>query len=100
MAVLTTAQRQQVWRGLMRYWSNERIEVAVSKTDILDAIDNTDAWIEGHQKGVLDTIGYDDALPANFKANATAVQKDELLCCVAARRVSEDFLRRLVGGVD
>ena len=95
MAELTTEDRQRVWRGLVRYWSNLRETLgAFSKADLLAAVNDTDAWIEDNQ------VSFNAALPNPFKAQATLTQKTLLFCCVAAMRVSPAFARLLLGEVD
>lgn len=94
MATLTTAQRQQVWRGLMRYWSQKTEELVLNKADLQAAVDATDTWIETNQ------TGFNNALPTAAKTNLTATQKTLLFCIVAALRVSKIFAIRLVGEVD
>jgi len=95
VAELTTEDRQRVWRGLVRYWSNLRETLgAFSKADLLAAVNDTDAWIEDNQ------VSFNAALPNPFKAQATLTQKTLLFCCVAAMRVSPAFARLLLGEVD
>lgn len=95
MAELTTVDRQRVWRGLMRYWSNLRETLgAFSKSELYDAVVATDAWIEAAQSS------YNAALPNPFRAEATLTQKTMMFCCVAAMRVSPAFARMLLGEVD
>ena len=94
MAELTTEQRQQVWRGLMRYWSRLREPMALSKSDLQAAIDATDTWIDDNQ------VSFNNALPAAAKTNLTAAQKTVLFCVVAARRVDVGFAKKLLGEVD
>ena len=95
MAELTTVDRQRVWRGLMRYWSNLRETLgAFSKSELYDAVVATDQWIESAQ------ASYNSALPEPFGTEATLAQKTLLFCCVAAMRVSPAFARRLLGEVD
>jgi len=46
MAELTIVQRQKIWRGLMRFWSQNWTKVALSKSDLQAAVNATDTWIE------------------------------------------------------
>ncbi len=95
MAVLPDADRQRIWRGMMRWWSRAREPVAgCLKADILAAVNATDAWIEANQ------ASYNSALPTTFRTNATLAQKTLLFCAVALARVSIDMLRRVFGEVD
>jgi len=95
MAELSTTDRQRIWRGLMRYWSNLRETLgAFSKADLLEAVSDTDAWIEGNQ------VSFNAALPNPFKTQATLAQKTLLFCCVALMRVDPGagaWLRRAMG---
>ena len=95
MAELSIEDRERIWRGLMRYWSNlwETV-VGCDKADLLAAINATDTWIEDNQGA------YNTALPNPFKTNATTTQKTLLFCAVAAMRVSPAFARMLFGEVD
>lgn len=95
MAELSTEDRQRIWRGLMRYWSNlwETL-VGCTKADLQAAINATDTWIENNQ------VSYNAALPNPFKTNATQAQKTLLFCCVAAMRVSPAFCRMLLGDLE
>ena len=95
MATLSDTDRQRIWRGLMRHWSNLREVVSgISKAELRAAVDATDNWIEGNQ------VSYNASLPNPFKTQATQVQKTLLFCCVAAMRVSPAFARMLLGEVD
>ncbi len=95
MAQLPTADRQRIWRGLMRYWSAEREAIGgCAKADILAAVEATDTWIDDDQAAV------NTALPATFRTNATLAQKTLLFCAVALMRVSIGALRRMFGEVD
>ena len=95
MAQLPTADRQRIWRGLMRYWSAERESIgACQKTDLLAAVEATDTWIDNNQ------AAYNAALPALARTNLTTTQKSLLFCAVALMRVSAGALRRLFGEVD
>lgn len=95
MTELSTADRQRIWRGLMRYWSAEYAPMSnISKTDLQAAVNAADTWIDNNQ------TGYNTALPDAFRNNATQAQKTVLFCVVAAMRVNQDFARKLVGEVD
>ena len=94
MAQLPTEDRQRIWRGLMRPWSNEREAVAILKADVLAAGNATDTWIDNNQ------ASYNTALPEAARNNLTTAQKTLLFCAVALARVSIPFLRRVFGEVD
>lgn len=95
MAVLTTGERQEVWRGVMRYWSSLRELIAVlSKDDLLGAVNATDTWINDN------AASYVAALPAAAQTNLSGTQKTVLFCAVALRRVSKAFAKAVFGEVD
>ena len=90
MAVLSTAQRDQVWKAFMRIGTGENFTVV--KQVIRDAVDDADNWAESAAAAVPAT-GYNGALNATFRTNATAAQKALLLALVcwlrAGRPLSE-----------
>lgn len=92
MAELSTADRQRIWRGLMRYWSNLWEMVDASKAELQTTVNETDTWIDDNQ------ASYNSGL--TYAANFTTAQKTLIFCCVAAMRVSLVFARRLLGEVD
>ena len=94
MAELSTEDRERIWRGIMRWWSNVREPVGISKDELLAAVNATDIWIDSNQ------ASYNTALPVAARDNLTQAQKTLLFCCVALTRVSIAFLRRVVGEVD
>lgn len=95
MAELSPGDRQKIANGIQRYWSRFWEEIgAVTKGDLLAAIEATDTWIDGNQ------AAYNAALPQPFRSEATLEQKTFLFCCVAAMRVGIGFLRSLIGEVD
>ena len=94
MAELSTEDRERIWRGLMRWWSNLREPVALSKADLQAAVNATDTWIDTNQ------TGYNQALPQAARDNLTQEQKTLLFCAVALARVSLMLLRRIFGEVD
>ncbi len=91
MAVLSTADRQRVWRGLMRYWSRAGETVAETKAALQVLVNETDGWIDDNQ------ASFSSALTAN---SLTAAQKTLLFCAVALMRVDPGvalLLRRALG---
>ncbi len=91
MAVLSTADRQRIWRGLMRYWSREGDSIAESKAELQTLVNETDGWIDDNQGS------YNGALTAN---SLTAAQKTLLFCAVALMRVDPGvaaLLKRALG---
>ena len=91
MATLPENERQQVHRGLMRYWSSLFEEMPYLSPELKAAVDATDDWIEANQ------AAYNAALPEPFRSNAALSQKTILLSAVASMRVSPEFARRLFG---
>ena len=94
MANLSTDDRRRIWRGLMRRADLFGGVSGVRKTDLQDAIDATDNWIEANQ------AAFNAALPVTFRTNATSAQKTILFCAVALARVSIALLRGVLGEVD
>ena len=95
MAVLSDADRERVWRGLMRYWSQARETIVVlTKADLRAAINATDTWIDDN------AASFNSALPTAARTNLTSAQKTLLFCVVACMRVSPALARRVLGEVD
>lgn len=80
MAVLSAASRAGIWRKVQRYWSDQREACNFTKAQLSAAVDATDDWIEANQ------TSFNQALPAQFRNNATLQQKTILFLYVAARR--------------
>ena len=94
MAILSTEDRERIWRGLQRYWSRSWETIALSDPDILAAVATTDTWIDDNQ------TSYNSALPQAARDNLTANQKTLLFCVVALMRVDPGLavlLRRALG---
>jgi len=95
MAVLSSADRQRIWRGLMRYWSRLLDTLTgMSKSDIQAAVNAADQWADDN------AASYNSALPVTFRTNATAGQKALLLAMVVLARHSIPLLRNILGEVD
>lgn len=94
MAELLSEDRARVWRVLMRWWSNLREGVGLSKSDLRAAVDATDAFIDGNQ------VAYNSALPEAARTNLTQTQKTVIFCAVAVARGDISMLRGLFGEVD
>jgi len=91
MAALSAADRQRIWRGLNRYWSNLREAAAIDKALLYTLVGETDGWIDDN------AASYNSALSTN---SLTAVQKTLLFCAVALMRVDPGIaalLRRALG---
>jgi hypothetical protein len=95
MAVLSDADRQRIWRGVLRSALFGAVPNNL-KTDLRAAVDATDAWIDSNASS------YNVALPQPFRNNATAAQKTLLFCFVALMRANlgGGLLRIIVGEVD
>ena len=92
MADLSTADRERIWRGLMRYWSRDREEVDGVKSELQATVNETDDWIDDNQ------ASYNSAL--TYGSNYTATQKTLIFCAVALARQDIELLRKVLGGVD
>ena len=92
MAVLTTPQRDQVFRAFMRLIDAE--PCAFVRSVLRTAVDNADDWAESAGAAVPAT-SYNAALTVTFRNNATATQKAALLALVcwwrAGRTLPEGF---------
>lgn len=80
MAVLTNEDRQKLWADYMRYSSNIREEIGLTKAELREAVNATDDWINANQ------ASFNNALPAAAKANLTQKQKVRLFLEVAQKR--------------
>lgn len=94
MAQLSTADRQRVWRGFMRYISMLHEPIGIDKIELQAAINATDTWIDNNQSS------FNSALPVASQSGMTASQKTLLFCGVALARVGLSVLRRVFGRVD
>ncbi|HLE04992.1 MAG TPA: hypothetical protein VI729_10340 [Anaerolineales bacterium] len=94
MAILPDIDRERIWRGFMRFLSNEREALAVNKVNLRAAINATDAWIDSN------AASFNAALPLPARTQLTVAQKALMLAAVVLMRFRPDFLRRIVGEVD
>ena len=94
MAVLSDTDRERIWRGLMRHWSQLLEETPYSVSALRTAVNETDDWIDDNQ------AAYVAALSEPFASGSNAAQKTLMFCVIAAMRVSPDFARKLLGDVD
>lgn len=68
MAALSTNVRQQLWRGLTRFWFGAPRSVAgITKTALQAAVNAADDWADTNAASYNSS-----ALPATFRTNATA----------------------------
>lgn len=80
MADLSAAQRRNIWATFMRQASADRQDLGLTKSDLLAAVDATDAWVD-------DNAGaFNQALPAAARSALSAAQKTRLLFFVASKR--------------
>ena len=94
MAILSDTIRLQVWRGVMRYLSNQTEGLGVTKSDIRAAINAADDWAD------TNAASFNSALPTAFRTTASAGQKALLLAAVALARFNVTALRQLLGEID
>jgi hypothetical protein len=96
MAVLSTTERQRVWRGLMRFWSRRGESFgSMTKADLQTAVNDTDAWIDSN------STSYNNAISQPARGQMTADEKTIMFAAVAlARRGEVALLRSLLGEVD
>jgi len=95
MAVLPTATRLQLWRGLMRFWSRQLETLSgLTKSDLQAAVNAADDWADANASS------YNTALPTAFRTNATTGQKALLLAVVVLARYNAAILRSILGEVD
>ena len=90
---LPEGTKDAIARGLMRFWSDKREEVAVVKAAIRAAVDDADAWVDAN------AASYNAALPVPFRTNATQPQKSILLVAVALGQYDPELLKRLMQAV-
>ncbi len=94
MAALSATVRQQLWRGIMRYWSRQLAATAFTKAELQAAINAADDWIGAN------ALVYNAALTVPFRTQATAAQKAFVLACAALARSDPALLRQILGEVD
>lgn len=90
MAALPVEDIDRIKTGLMRWWSNLREATAgFDKAQLRAAVVAADAWVDAN------ATGYNNALPAQFRNNATPSQKSLLLVAVILMRFNLAMLRRV-----
>ena len=94
MAALPGTEMAKVWRGLMRWLSDIRDPIALTKADLLAAINATDDWID------LNAAAFNASLPLAAQTGMTAQQKALMFAAVVLRRHSDEFLRKVFSQVD
>lgn len=107
MALLSVTDRTMMWRGLMRHWSNARVTCSFPRIHLYDPVSNTgaiadaDNWLDTHS-GLTsaDTVGFNGALSATYRALLTAQQKNDPAMAVAAMRRGANYARSILGDLD
>lgn len=94
MAVLNETERARLWRGLMRYWSNQHESLGLTKADLRAAVDAADTWLESN------ATSYNSALPQPARGALTSGQKALILAVAALARYLPDAARAILGEVD
>lgn len=80
MAVLSDAQRKEIWAQMMRDLSDVREPIGVTKTDLRAAVDAADQWAQDN------AASFNSALPQPARNALTAGQKSRLLAYVIQKR--------------
>lgn len=80
MAVLSDADRQQVFKEFMSDESARNEQMALVKADLRAAFNAADDWVDGN------AVSFNNALPQPARTALTARQKALLLAMVLQRR--------------
>ena len=80
MAVLSTADRTDLWAGLMRDLSADALSVGLLKADLRAVVDAADDWAN------TNAASYNSALPLPGRTALSAADKARVLMLVIARR--------------
>lgn len=83
MALLSEAERQEIWRALMRRWSRNSEVCSISKADLRAAVDAMDQFLEDNAAAV------NAAIPQPARAELSVPQKALLLMYTTWRRYGE-----------
>lgn len=81
MAILSAENRRRIWAHVMR--QSALVPGDVTKPQLRAAVDAADDWVDNN------AAAFNSALPAAFRAAATAEQKAELLAFVIMRRANK-----------
>lgn len=103
MALLTAAQIDQVWSGVMRRWSraesNENTG-SVNKNDLKAAISALNTYLDG-ASGTRPATSINAAFPAASQSGLSTGQKGQLVAYVALAQTGNiNDLRQLLGDID
>lgn len=77
---LTADQTMALWANFMREFSQQRIPLNLTKTELKQAIEAVDAWIDAN------AASFNAALPAAARSALSAKQKAMLLFYVTMKR--------------
>lgn len=81
MALLTAADRADLWRAIMDDLSAERDPLGtIAKAELRAAVDAADAWVD------TNSASYNAALPQPARGVLTAAQKARILVAVIRQR--------------
>ncbi len=80
MATLPEADRTTIWSHFMKICSSLSEKLNLTKSDVKEAVDAADQWVEDNQ------TSYNDALPLAARTNLNSRQKARLLMEIVKRR--------------
>ncbi len=80
MAVLSDADRKDIWAAFMDESTSSRDKLDVSKTELRAAVNAIDQFLDANAAAL------NNAIPAAPRAKLTAAQKARLLVAVVRRR--------------
>lgn len=104
MALLSVTDRTRIWRALQRRWSNDRDSCNATKYQLYNpatdtgAIADVDAWRDS-RTGLTapDTVGFNGAFNASYRALFTPNQKTDIFIAVVAMSRGVEYLRSVFG---
>lgn len=101
MALLSSADEQRVWRGLMRYCSAKRIPMPFSKSQLLAGVQSLNVYLDGAATARPAT-SVNAAFPQpGLRDSADAAMKGLIVAVVALAQTGNiDLLRAILGEVD
>lgn len=92
---LTTQQKDQIYRGMMRYCSAKGMPInGLLKTDFRAIVDSVDTWVDANMGA------YNSALPALAQTNLTSQEKSLFLIADVLMRFDIALLKQIFGEVD
>lgn len=96
MAPLNDAKLRFIWRGIMRFLSNNRLALDVNKDELYDAVALADIFVSTNESSL------NSAFPQPFRDSAEPWLKMLVYVCIFAARYSPDdevakqFLQRVL----